>query len=206
MEYATLDISGLSAEPEQPLDAKTTKAKATNTTFALPKAAAPNLISANGLLDAFQLLGDAQHKITALAMHSVVLTQLKKLNLIDTIPDARGEISFPTYLGRRIIVDDGCPVEDDGQGGRKYTTYLFGAGAIAQGNGSPPVPFETGREERESGGYDYVIHRHYFVLHPKGFTWKGGSNPDNSALADGNNWLRVYEQKNIPMVRLITSG
>ena len=198
MAHATLDISEVPGEPEPPEGAKATKAKALKQPVA-------NKISANSLLDSFQILGDAQHKITALAMHSVVLTQLKKLNLIDAIPDARGEIAFPTYLGRRIIVDDGCPVEEDNDG-KKYTTYLFGAGAIAQGNGSPSVPAETGRDKRTSGGFDYLIHRYHFLLHPKGLSWKGDANPTNAQLASGGNWQRVYQEKNIPLARLVSRG
>ena len=68
------------------------------------------------------------------------------------------------------------------------------------------MPFETGREKRESGGYDFMIHRHHFLLHPKGFSWLGGSNPNNDALINGSNWERVYEAKNIPLARLITNG
>ena len=55
---------------------------------------------------------------------------------------------FNTYQGKRIIVDDGCPVS-----GRVYTTYLFGAGAVAFGNGNPVgfVPTETDSAKRKGG-------------------------------------------------------
>jgi hypothetical protein len=34
---------------------------------------------------------------------------MQKNNLIDFIPDAEGHINIPTFLGRRVIVDDGMP-------------------------------------------------------------------------------------------------
>lgn len=60
---------------------------------------------------------------------------------------------FNTYQGKRIIVDDGCPVS-----GRVYTTYLFGAGAVAFGNGNPVgfVPTETDRAKSGKEGYVYI--------------------------------------------------
>ncbi len=53
------------------------------------------------------------------------------------------------HAGPSVIVDDGCPVDTD-----KYTTYLFGEGAIAYGVGSPVgmTPVETDRDKRKGSG------------------------------------------------------
>jgi len=171
-------------------------------------AADTNLISAEAILDAMQLLGDASEKLTAIAMHSVVYTRLRKLNLIDFIPDSRGEINFPTYLDKRVIVDDSLPVEAGSTSGYKYTTYLFGAGAFAYGEGNPPVPTEVDRDSL--AGEDYLINRRHFILHPRGVKFTdtnvAGSSPTNAELADADNWTRVYEQKNVRLVKLVTNG
>ena len=95
------------------------------------KAEAAKLISASAFIDACQMLGDAQSQLTGVAMHSATKSYLKKLNLIETERDST-DVEFDTYQGRRVTVDDGCPVADD-----VYTTYLFGNGAVAYGNGSP---------------------------------------------------------------------
>ena len=158
-------------------------------------------ISASAFIDACQLLGDAQSQLTAVAMHSAVKAYLKKQNLIQFERDST-DVEFETYQGRRVIVDDGCPVANG-----VYTTYLFGNGAIAYGNGSPEgfVPTELDREKRKGSGVDYLINRKTFILHPRGikFTNTVRANTETvsrAELANAKNWERVYEPKAIRMV------
>ncbi|HEL8745379.1 TPA: coat protein, partial [Listeria monocytogenes] len=66
-------------------------------------------ISGNLVLDAKQLLGDSSDRLSLMVMHSAVYTALQKQNLIAFIPNARGEVNIPTYLGYRVVVDDGVP-------------------------------------------------------------------------------------------------
>ena len=96
------------------------------------KTEAAKMIGASPFIDACQLLGDAQAQLSGVAMHSATKSYLKKLNLIQTERDSTS-VEFDTYQGRRVTVDDGCPVTSAGV----YTTYLFGNGAIAYGNGNP---------------------------------------------------------------------
>ena len=158
-------------------------------------------ISASGFIDACQLLGDAQGQLTAVAMHSATKAYLKKQNLIEYERDST-DVEFETYQGRRVIVDDGCPVADG-----VYTTYLFGNGAIAYGNGSPEgfVPTELDREKRKGSGVDYLINRKTFILHPRGIKFTGAVRANQETvsraeLANAKNWERVYEPKAIRMV------
>ncbi|WP_417082924.1 major capsid protein [Mitsuokella jalaludinii] len=158
-------------------------------------------ISASSFIDALQLLGDAQSQLTAVAMHSATKSYLKKQNLIETERDST-DVEFDTYQGRRVIVDDGCPVE-----GGVYTTYLFGAGAVAYGNGSPAgfVATEIDRDKKKGSGVDYLINRRTFILHPRGVAFKNkvranAENVTREELADATNWARVYEPKQIRMV------
>lgn len=124
-------------------------------------------IGAESFIDALQLLGDAQGQLTGVVMHSATKSYLKKRNLIDTQRDST-DVEFDTYQGRRVIVDDGCPVDGD-----VYTTYLFGSGAIALGNGSPVghKPSEIARDPKIGAGIDYLITRRVFILHPRGIAW-----------------------------------
>lgn len=158
-------------------------------------------ISASAFIDACQLLGDAQGQLTAVAMHSATKAYLKKLNLIQFERNST-DVEFETYQGRRVIVDDGCPVANG-----VYTTYLFGQGAIAYGNGSPVgfVPTEIDRDKRKGSGIDYLINRKTFILHPRGvkFTNAVRANTETvsrAELANAKNWERVYEPKAIRMV------
>jgi hypothetical protein len=158
-------------------------------------------ISASAFIDACQLLGDAQGELTAVVMHSATKAYLKKQNLIQTERDSTS-VEFDTYQGRRVIVDDGCPVANG-----VYTTYLFGNGAVAYGNGSPVrfVPTELDRDKKLGSGVDYLINRKAFILHPRGikFTNLVRANAETvsrAELANAKNWERVYEPKAIRMV------
>lgn len=148
-------------------------------------------------IDATYKLGDAEERLTAIAMHSLVLANLRKQNLIEYKLDSDNE-RIAYYSDKRVIVDDGMPKDGD-----VYTSYLFGGGAVGLGNGAAPVPTETDRDSL--AGDDILINRQHFLLHPRGvkFTDKSvaGSSPTNAELSAGTNWERVYEPKNVRIVQ-----
>ena len=80
-------------------------------------------ISANAVLDAKQLMGDASDLLSMVYMHSATFTELQKQNVIQFIPVAESKIQIPTYLGYRVVCDDSAPVDTSGAT-PKYTTYL----------------------------------------------------------------------------------
>lgn len=157
--------------------------------------------SGGAFIDAEQKLGDAKAQLTGICMHSATEAYLKKQNLIDTVQPSN-DVAFGTYQGKRVIVDDGCPVA-----GGVYTTYLFGNGAVALGNGNPVgfVPTETDRAKRKGSGVDYLINRRTSILHPRGVAFTSDSvakteGPSRTELADPKNWNPVYEPKQIRIV------
>jgi len=157
------------------------------------------LISGATFLDAVQRMGDAKDRLTAVGMHSAVVTYLAKQDLIETKPDSEGKSTIKYFLGKRVIEDDGCPYDTST---KVCTTYLFGEGAIGLGNGAAPVPTETDRDSL--AGDDILINRQHFVLHPRGVKWTdaivAGSSPTNAEVELAANWQRVYENKNIRIV------
>lgn len=160
-----------------------------------------------GYLDALQTMGDAQKKLGVIMVHSVVLTRMKKNNLIDFIPDARGEVNIPTFQGKLVIEDDGMPHDGDGL----FDTWIFGAGAFRFGAGSAPVPVAVTRDETSgNGGGQEVLHnRVEWCMAPAGYAWVGGTTskggPANAVIAQANSWQRVFpERKQIKMVRYQT--
>ena len=165
--------------------------------------------SAEGFIDATVTMGDAMGDLTLVGMHSIVYARAQKNNLIDFIPDANGVINIPTFLGRRVIVDDGIT-----QAAGVFETWLFGSGAFAMGNGSARVPTETDRipGAGNGSGQDILHSRVEWALHPVGHAYIGTpavGGPSNAATANNlgaaASWRRVFpERKQIPMARLIT--
>lgn len=157
--------------------------------------------SGQAFIDAEQMLGDAKAQLTGVCMHSATEAFLKKQNLIETVQPSN-DVAFGVYQGKRVIVDDGCPVEKG-----VYTTYLFGNGAVALGNGSPAgfVPTETDRAKRKGSGVDYLINRKTMILHPRGIAWQNAAvakteGPSRAEVQDPKNWKPVYEPKQIRIV------
>ena len=162
--------------------------------------------SGAAFIDAEQCLGDAKTLLTGICMHSAVEAALKKQNLIETVQPSN-DVAFGTYQGKRVIVDDGCPFTGSGTN-MVFSTYLFGEGAIALGNGNPVgfVPTETDRDKKKGSGVDYLINRKTSILHPRGvsFTQAAVANtkegPTRLELANPKNWKPVYEPKQIRIV------
>ena len=158
-----------------------------------------NAINGETFLDAIQLMGDAKDSITGIVMHSATETQLRKNNLIDTYLDSENQ-PISMFMNKNVIVDDTCPVADG-----VYTTYLFGAGAIGYGRGAAKVETEMDRDSL--AGEDILINRQHFIMHPRGIKFTNasvaGESPTNTELATGTNWAKVYEDKNIKIVKFV---
>lgn len=169
------------------------------------------LLDADTVIDARQEgLGDVADELTLMFVHSKVFARLQKLNLIDFIPDARGEVMIPTYLGMQLVVSDTLPVDTSGSN-NIYETYIAGPGALRYGETAAKVPAATQREELEAdgAGVEYFVSRRDVVIHPLGFKYSGSipsAGPANSALGTAGNWTRVFERKNVPLVGIKTNG
>jgi len=175
-------------------------------------------ISADLVIDAIATMGDRMTQTAGmvLAMHSVVYAELNKQNLIEFIPNARGEIMFATYLGHRIIVDDSMPAVA-GTNRITYTTMIFGPGSFGYGQGYPETPSEVDRlpASGEGGGQEIIYSRTTEIIHPVGFefnssTLTGGAGGTQASYADlilNTNWNRVYQsRKNVSMAFCQSNG
>jgi len=160
---------------------------------------AARCLNATTFLTAQQLMGDAKGRLVAIAMHSAVATYLATNDLIDFLPDSEGKPVIKTFMGKIVLENDSCPV-----GTGTYTTYVFGRGAIARGEGSAPIPVETDRDIL--AGDDVLVTRRHYLLHPRGVAFQShtvdGASPSNAEMATAANWARVYEVKNIRMVQI----
>ena len=164
------------------------------------------------------LLGDQGDKLTAVAMHSAVYYDLVERKAIDYITNTEarlstaatgastinaiagsitsayaGDNSVPVYMGMRVIVsDDLAPTSSN------YPVYFFTAGAIASGE-QMALRTETDRDILAKSDA-MAIDLHY-CYHPIGAKWGTTVNPTQAQLATIGNWTKVYETKNIGIVR-----
>lgn len=173
-----------------------------------------NYLTGLTFIDATQLMGDSKSKLRAVLMHSAVESHLKKLDLIDYVPDSEGKELITVFQGKRVIIDDGCPVETvDGK--PVYSTFLFGSGAIAYGQtakndvpegAAPGSTWQLEFGRNSLGSSSHLINRWGIIMHPRGIKWTENSvaknNPTNAEIATASNWLRVFEQKNIRIVKV----
>lgn len=168
-------------------------------------------ISAEAVLSAKSTLGDHAEMLAVIGMHSVVYTNLQRQQLIIYIPNARGEVNIPTYLGYRVVVDDGMPAVA-GANRITYTTILYAIGAVSYGEGAPAVPSEMGREADagDGGGQDLIYSRKTVLIHPAGFTTAADPAATQTftlaELQAAATWDRAVERKNVAIAFLQTNG
>lgn len=156
-------------------------------------------------------MGDNAETITAIAVHSAIYKQMVDNNDIDFIEDSEGSLVIPTYMGKTVIVDDGMTVTAGTTDGFKYTTVLFGTGAIGYGEGNPLVPTEVKRDELagNGAGVEYIGERKTWLVHPFGYqsvtapVAEGGFS--NTELATAAVWTRVIDRKSVPLAFLVTN-
>jgi hypothetical protein len=170
------------------------------------------LISAEAILDARQTMGDASDIGCVMIMHSVCFTKLKKLNLIDYIPDSEGRIKFQTYLGDKIWISDEV-TKVTGSNRITYNTYIAKPGLLKHGTSPAEMPVEVDSLPRQAdgAGVEEIWMRKQNALHIPGIKWTEASVasdfPTNAELAAAANWDRVYaERKQIPLICLKTNG
>ena len=171
-------------------------------------ATAANLFSGDAFIDAELTFGDVLGSIGGIAVHPVIYAKMRKLGLIDFLPQQDAPEQIPMYMGKRVIMSRHCPVVAGTTSGFKYTTYLFGTGSVGVGNGAAPVPTETDRDAL--AGSDILITRNHSIVHPLGVRWTdasvAGQFPTDAECALGTNWLRAYERANVRLASLVTNG
>lgn len=163
------------------------------------------VISVGAALDTKQTLGDAAQSLGTVFMHSATYTKLQKNQDINTEYDATLQVNIQTYLGYRVVVDDGLPVTDG-----VYDTYFLGAGALIREYGTPAGLVTTEVDRDKLAAENYLINRRAYVMHPNGISWvANGKFTDPKAkyaanvdLAKPENWELVYDHKKVPIAML----
>ena len=176
----------------------------------------PVVLSPRHIAEARSLLGDQGDKLTTVCMHSKVYYDLVERRAIDYVStgEARGttttqsggsiaaaygeDVTVPFYMGLRVIVSDDVQTEGSGSS-TEYATYFFTQGAIASGE-QMGMQTETDRDIlAKSDAMSIDLH---YVYHPVGAKWAvTTTNPTRAQLETITNWTKVYETKNIGIVR-----
>lgn len=160
--------------------------------------------------DAIYTMGDAATQLRAIGVHSAVMAQMVKNDDIVYIPDSQGQLTIPTYMGLRVIVDDGHTVTAGSTDGFIYTSVLYGEGAFGYGDGAPLNPVEIEREAAQGNGagVETLWTRKTWILHPFGFQQTGTPASVSFSLAElgqATSWSRVVERKSVPLGFLRTN-
>lgn len=162
-------------------------------------------ISAGAFQDAAFTSGDAADVFSAIGVHSVVMNQMVKQDLIEYLRDSDGRIILATYLGKPVFMDDSLVY-----GAGRYLSVFFGQGAFGYGEGTPAVPVELERKPSggNGGGAEVLWERKTLILQPAGFSWKGSNNqnlsPTAAQYAAAGNWERVFDRKQVPFAAVIS--
>jgi len=176
----------------------------------------PTVLSPRHVAEAKAILGDQGDKLTAIAMHSKVYYDLVERKAIDYVSsnEARGlsttqsggslvaayggDVNVPTYCGLRVLVSDDVPTAGSGST-TEYGTFFFTAGAVASGE-QLAMQTETDRDIlAKSDAMSIDLH---YCYHPVGAKWGvTTTNPTRAQLETVGNWSKVYELKNIGIVR-----
>jgi hypothetical protein len=174
----------------------------------------PTVLSPRHVAEARSLLGDQGDKLAAMAVHSKIYYDLVERKAIDYIYDNNGvadsaaaqgstatsfgDVRVPTFMGLRVLVSDDVQVAGSGATS-EYATYFFTQGAIASGE-QMAMQTETDRDIlAKSDAMSIDLH---YCYHPVGARWKvTTSNPTRAQLETITNWEKVYETKNIGIVR-----
>jgi hypothetical protein len=180
------------------------------------------LMDAEVSANAHALLGDAGVDLVAIAMHSRIFWNLVSAGAITFLQNPAGMTrqqllnAVKFYQGKQVIVSDDCPRVAGGTSGYKYTSYLFGEGAIgyaeATGDGGPEIPVELDSSPAAGNGEGVrtVWHRRHWVMHPRGVAFTGtpaaASGVTDAELATGTNWTRKFDAKRIRIVAVTTNG
>ena len=176
----------------------------------------PTTLSPRHVAKAKSILGDQGDKLTAVCMHSKVYYDLVERKMVDYVlasdgnggsatasggtiaPAYGGDNTVPTYCGLSVIVSDDVSTTGSGSS-TEYSTYFFTTGAVASGE-QAGLTTETDRDILAKSDA-MAIDLHY-TYHPVGSKWAvTTTNPNRTQLATVGNWSKVYETKNIGIVR-----
>jgi hypothetical protein len=175
----------------------------------------PTSLNPSHVARAKNVLGDAGDKLTAVVMHSATYYELVERRAVDFVLAADtaagatasggsiagafdGNVQVPSFMGLRVIVSD--DVQTTGSGAStEYAVYFMTQGAVGS---SESVALRTETDRDILSLSDAMAISLSYCYHPIGAKWGVTTvNPTRSQLETVGNWSKVYETKNIGIVR-----
>jgi len=192
-------------------------------------AAEANFLTSSNIVKAQALLGERGDDLTVIAMHSNVAYYLRSVGALTFSTSSLatgGEIVWggggiglrqtevQYMMGLRVVVDDLLkPTINDG-GADQYPIYLYGQGSYGEG---VQRAFQTESDRNILSKQDVMSWTHDYGFHAFGTSWVNASdNPENTGLANKDNWKCVYGAddtgnegdgtKLVPLVKMIVNS
>lgn len=166
------------------------------------------------LLAAQKACGDMKDNFAIAMMHSAVATRLEQLQILQYLKYVDGAgVQASSKVARigdmLIFVNDSMTVIPAGVEAAKYTTIIAGQGAIQYTPARCDNPVETKRDPETRGGVDNLYTKKRMVLHPNGFEFVianiAGKSATDVELAASANYTLKFNEKNIPIARILTN-
>lgn len=176
-----------------------------------------NLVDRDAIIDAIQTMGDHGRNVQVMAVHSKVLSQLKKIDALNFTREKESDtgLMITRYAGMQVVEDDSLAGTTYGTTpvNTYFDTVFFARGAMATAMGRVETPSELERDPSSGngGGQTLLYSRRSDIIHPYGFEFTSSSVAGQSAtwaeLSAAANWNRVYTfRKNVPIAVLRSNG
>lgn len=174
-----------------------------------------NKISLTTHIDVGQkALGDKRSNFSLFIAHSQVVSNYKKLELIENVKyysDILGKEISVNRIGNMIVLEtDTGTVEVGTDGIPVYHSYMLGRGAFLGAPKQVHRPYGAKYDDEEKGGVEKIYTKQAKVIHPNGFSLKvdniSKESPTNVELETSTNWELKFNHKNVPIAEIISNG
>jgi hypothetical protein len=177
-----------------------------------------NYLTAASVTQAKYLLGEKAADVSVLVVHPLVAADMEARGML-TFLNSGGTVNYASngvgvtdtqigyFAGLRVVVDSQVPTVTPNAGTTGdavgYTCYLAAPGVIRTGSQFPL----TIKADEDILSLQNVMSVTYNRLdHVLGTSYGGDMHPENSDLADKDNWTLAYtSRENVPLVELIVN-
>ena len=177
-----------------------------------------NYLTAASVTQAKYLLGEKAADVSVLVVHPLVAAQMEAMGML-TFLNSGGTVNYASngigvtstqvgyFAGLRVVVDSQVPTvqPDSATTGDAigYTCYLAAPGVIRTGS-QFPLSIEQNRDILSLQDVMSVTYNR--IDHVLGTSYGGDMHPENSDLADKDNWSLAYtSRENVPLIELIVN-